>query len=125
MGVLVENEDLKAKLANSVEKEVKILAELENMSAEKKILEQTILSEVEKRKRRSDFETLASKLKELMLGVFHPANPGDRRGELEAAAGGGHREGLGTWNSTLEEDGWILQGFLNGHPSNQLAFQTE
>merc|ERR1719492_537099 len=52
--VLVENEDLKAKLANSVEKEVKILAELENMSAEKKILEQTILSEVEKRKRRSD-----------------------------------------------------------------------
>merc|ERR1711971_713733 len=30
--VLVENEDLKAKLANSVEKEVKILAELENMS---------------------------------------------------------------------------------------------
>merc|ERR1712032_611552 len=50
--VLVENEDLKAKLANSVEKEVKILAELENMSAEKKILEQTILSEVEKRKRR-------------------------------------------------------------------------
>jgi len=34
--VLVENEDLKAKLANSVEKEAKILAELENMSAEKK-----------------------------------------------------------------------------------------
>merc|ERR1719239_1685582 len=68
--VLVENEDLKAKLANSVEKEVKILAELENMSAEKKILEQTILSEVEKRKRRSDFETLTSKLKELLLWVF-------------------------------------------------------
>ena len=68
--VLVENEDLKAKLANSVEKEVKILAELENMTAEKKILEQTILSEVEKRKRRSDFETLTSKLKELLLWVF-------------------------------------------------------
>ena len=68
--MLVENEELKTKLANSVEKEAKILAELENMSAEKKILEQTILSEVEKRKRRSDFETLASKLKELMLWVF-------------------------------------------------------
>jgi len=68
--VLVENEDLKAKLANSVEKEVKILAQLEKMSAEKKVLEETILSEIDKKKRRSDFETLASKLKELLLWVF-------------------------------------------------------
>jgi len=68
--VLIENEDLKAKLANSVEKEAKILAELEKMNAEKKVLEQTILSEIDKKKRRNDFETLTSKLKELLLWVF-------------------------------------------------------
>jgi len=68
--VLIENEDLKAKLATSVEKEAKILAELEKIDAEKKVLEQTILGEIEKKKRRSDFETLTSKLKELLLWVF-------------------------------------------------------
>merc|ERR1719348_175833 len=67
--VLVENEDLKAKLATSVEKEAKILAELEKMSAEKKVLEQTILGEINKKKR-SDFEILTSKLKELLLWVL-------------------------------------------------------
>jgi len=68
--VLIENEDLKAKLANSVEKETKILAELEKINAEKKVVEQTILSEIDKKKRRNDFETLTSKLKELLLWVF-------------------------------------------------------
>lgn len=68
--VLVENEDLKSKLASSVKKEMKMLAELKALSSEKKVLEQTIQHEIEKKKRSSDFETLASKLKELLLWVF-------------------------------------------------------
>ena len=68
--VLVENEDLKSKLASSVKKEMKMLAELKALSSEKKVLEQTIQHEIEKKKRSSDFETLAGKLKELLLWVF-------------------------------------------------------
>ena len=68
--VLVENEDLKSKLASSVKKEMKMLAELKALSSEKKVLEQTIQYEIEKKKRSSDFETLAGKLKELLLWVF-------------------------------------------------------
>ena len=68
--VLVENEDLKSKLASSVKKEMKMLAELKALSSEKKVLEQTIQHEIVKKKRSSDFETLASKLKELLLWVF-------------------------------------------------------
>ena len=68
--VLVENEDLKSKLASSVKKEMKMLAELKALSSEKKLLEQTIQHEIEKKKRSSDFETLAGKLKELLLWVF-------------------------------------------------------
>jgi len=68
--VLVENEDLKSKLASSVKKEMKVLAELKALSSEKKVLEQTIQHEIEKKKRSSDFETLAGKLKELLLWVF-------------------------------------------------------
>ena len=68
--VLVENEDLKSKLASSVKKEMKMQAELKALSSEKKVLEQTIQHEIEKKKRSSDFETLAGKLKELLLWVF-------------------------------------------------------
>ena len=68
--VLVENEDLKSKLASSVKKEMKMLAELKALSSEKKVLEQTNQHEIEKKKRSSDFETLAGKLKELLLWVF-------------------------------------------------------
>ena len=68
--VLVENEDLKSKLASSVKKEMEMLAELKALSSEKKVLEQTIQHEIVKKKRSSDFETLASKLKELLLWVF-------------------------------------------------------
>ena len=50
--VLVENEDLKSKLASSVKKEMKMLAELKALSSEKKVLEQTIQHQIEKKKRR-------------------------------------------------------------------------
>merc|ERR1711990_1415705 len=58
-GVLVENKDLKAKLAAQVEKELQILRELKQMTAEKKILEQTVLCEIHSRRRggQKDFES--------------------------------------------------------------------
>ena len=67
--VLMENEDLKAKLANCLDKEEKILSELEKITAEKKVLEQTIPIEIEKKKM-NNFETLTGKLKDLLLWVF-------------------------------------------------------
>ena len=70
--VLVENEDLKAKLAAQVEKEMQIVKELKQMKAEKKILEQTVLCEIHSRRRscQKDFESLRVELEDFLLKAF-------------------------------------------------------
>merc|ERR1719381_465572 len=67
--VLVENEDLKAKLAAQVEKEMQIVKQ---MKAEKKILEQTVLCEIHSRRRscQKDFESLRVELEDFLLKAF-------------------------------------------------------
>merc|ERR1711990_1296414 len=70
--VLVENKDLKAKLAAQVEKELQILRELKQMKAEKKILEQTVLCEIHSRRRggQKDFESLRVEMEDFLLKAF-------------------------------------------------------
>ena len=68
--VIVENEDLKAKLAARVEKEMQILRDFEQMKAEKKILEQTVLCEIQSRRRQRGGESLRAEMEDFLLKAF-------------------------------------------------------
>ena len=72
LDLLLENQDLKAKLAARVEKEMEMVRELEQVKTEKKILEQTVLCEIQskRRKQRGEFESIFEEMEDFLLKAF-------------------------------------------------------
>ena len=72
LDLLLENQDLKAKLAARVEKEMEMVRELEQVKTEKKILEQTVLCEIQskRRKQRGEFESIFEGMEDFLLKAF-------------------------------------------------------
>ena len=72
LDLLLENQDLKAKLAARVEKEMEMVRELEQVKTEKKILEQTVLCEIKskRRKQRGEFESIFEGMEDFLLKAF-------------------------------------------------------
>ena len=72
LDLLLENQDLKAKLAARVEKEMEMVRELEQVKTEKKILEQTVLCEIQskRRKQRGEFESIFEVMEDFLLKAF-------------------------------------------------------
>ena len=72
LDLILENQDLKAKLAARVEKEMEMVRELEQVETEKKILEQTVLCEIQskRRKQRREFESIFEEMEDFLLKAF-------------------------------------------------------
>ena len=72
LDLLLENQDLKAKLAARVEKEMEMVRELEQVKTEKRILEQTVLCEIQskRRKQRGEFESIFEEMEDFLLKAF-------------------------------------------------------
>ena len=72
LDLILENQDLKAKLAARVEKEMEMVRELEQVETEKKILEQTVLCEIQskRRKQRGEFESIFEEMEDFLLKAF-------------------------------------------------------
>ena len=72
LDLLLENQDLKVKLAARVEKEMEMVRELEQVKTEKKILEQTVLCEIKskRRKQRGEFESIFEEMEDFLLKAF-------------------------------------------------------
>merc|ERR1711962_1867636 len=65
LDLLLENQDLKAKLAAMVEREMEMVQELEQVKTEKKILGQTVLCEIKSKRRKQrggEFESIFEEL---------------------------------------------------------------
>ena len=73
LDLLLENQDLKAKLATMVEKEIEMVQELEQVKTEKKILEQTVLCEIKSKTRKQrggEFESIFEEMEDFLLKAF-------------------------------------------------------
>merc|ERR1719474_111189 len=73
LDLLLENQDLKAKLTAMVEKEIKMVHELEQVKTEKKILEQTVLCEIKSKRRKQrggEFESIFEEMQDFLLKAF-------------------------------------------------------
>merc|ERR1711972_217763 len=73
LDLLLENQDLKAKLAARVEKEMEMVRELEQVETEKKILEQTVLCEIQSKRRKQrggEFESIFEEMEDFLLRAF-------------------------------------------------------
>ena len=73
LDLLLENQDLKAKLAARVEKEMEMVRELEQVKTEKKILEQTVLCEIKSKRREQrggEFESIFEGMEDFLLKAF-------------------------------------------------------
>ena len=73
LDLLLENQDLKAKLAARVEKEMEMVRELEQVKTEKKILEQTVLCEIKSKRRKQrggEFESIFEEMEDFLLKAF-------------------------------------------------------
>ena len=72
LDLLLENQDLKVKLAARMEKEMEMVRELEQVKTEKKILEQTVLCEIQskRRKQRGEFESIFEGMEDFLLKAF-------------------------------------------------------
>merc|ERR1719357_1239876 len=71
--LLLENQDLKAKLAARVEKEMEMVQELEKVNTEKKILEQTVLCEIQCKRRKQrggEFGSIFEEMEDFLLKAF-------------------------------------------------------
>ena len=70
LDLLLENQDLKAKLAAMVEREMEMMQELEQVKTEKKILEQTVLCEIQSKRRKQrggEFESIFEEMEDFLL----------------------------------------------------------
>ena len=73
LDLLLENQDLKVKLATRVEREVEMVRELEQVKTEKKILEQTVLCEIQSKRRQQregEFESIFEGMEDFLLKAF-------------------------------------------------------
>ena len=73
LDLILENQDLKAKLAARVEKEMEMVRELEQVETEKKILEQTVLCEIQSKRRKQrggEFESIFEEMEDFLLKAF-------------------------------------------------------
>merc|ERR1711973_572178 len=73
LDLLLENQDLKTKLAARVEKEMEMVRELEQVKTEKKILEQTVLCEIQSKRREQrggEFESIFEEMEDFLLRAF-------------------------------------------------------
>merc|ERR1711872_511281 len=73
LDLLLENQDLKAKLAAMVEREIEMVQELEQVKTEKKILEQTVLCEIKSKRRKQrggEFESIFEGMEDFLLKAF-------------------------------------------------------
>ena len=70
LDLLLENQDLEAKLAAMVEREMEMVRELEQVKTEKKILEQTVLCEIQSRRRQRGGESLRADMEDFLLKAF-------------------------------------------------------
>merc|ERR1711962_1097247 len=73
LDLILENQDLKAKLATMVEKEMEMVQELKQVKTEKKILEQTVLCEIQNKRRKQrggEFESIFEEMEDFLLKAF-------------------------------------------------------
>merc|ERR1711872_352958 len=73
LDLLLENQDLKVKLAARVEKEMEMVRELEQVKTEKNILEQTVLCEIQSKRRKQrggEFGSIFEEMEDFLLKAF-------------------------------------------------------